>query len=97
MLLQLREATPWRSIEIFQYLILHGANVHLCAKAEGVGGYSVLHATAWEGNIKAAQILIDEGVDVDLRNVDGVTPLKIAKIRNNAEFVEYLISLGATA
>lgn len=91
----LHQATPVRSIKIFRYLIGKGANIHFCSKAEGTEGYSILHATAWEGNQEAAKILIDLGVNVNVRNADGVTPLIIAKRRKHESLITFLLGSGA--
>lgn len=93
----LHQATTKKALPVFRYLLKNKANPTLCSNAEEVGGYTVLHAAAWEGNVEAARILVGLGVSVDEQQSDGTTPLQIAKQRRNNEFIEFLTSKGAIA
>lgn len=91
----LLQATQIGAIEVFKYLIDKGADISLTAMAEGQEGYSVLHAAAWWGNLEAAKILLELGMDKNIRSAYWGTPLKIATERNHIEFANYFLALGA--
>lgn len=91
----LHQATTEQALSVFRYLLSKGADPTLCAYAEDISGYTVLHAVAWEGNIGAAQILIERGANVNQKQSNGTSPLHIAKRRKKSEFVKFLISQGA--
>lgn len=91
----LLQATQIGAIEVFKYLIDKGADISLTAMAEGQEGYSVLHAAAWWGNLEAAKILLELGMDKNIRSAYWGTPLKIATDRNRKEFANYFLALGA--
>ncbi|XP_077299625.1 uncharacterized protein LOC143920574 [Arctopsyche grandis] len=56
---------------------------------------SPMHCAAEGGNVKILQLLVDKGVEIDLPDEFGETPLLIAKRRNNSEAINYLIKVGA--
>ena len=56
---------------------------------------SPIHIAAIEGNIEAVIQHLDDGADVDARDVDGRTPLHIATFNNYKEMAELLIAKGA--
>jgi len=65
-----------KSLEIVQYLISQGADVHACAK--GCFGDTSLHRAAmFNANIEVLQYLIAQGVNVHAKNDDGKTPLDV--------------------
>jgi|GEM_PF-5714173 len=84
---------------IFNYLILHGADVHArslltcfyCMKTS-TNGDSVLHIAAHNGAVKMIPLLVRAGVALDVRSEhDWQTPLHIACGRNRTEFAKALI------
>lgn len=58
-------------------MIKNGAKVN---SKDNIYGWSPLHKAAEAGNEKIAEILLENGADVDARNHLGNTPLYIAAI-----------------
>ncbi|RVU37301.1 hypothetical protein EOE67_10445 [Rheinheimera riviphila] len=54
-----------------------------------------LHYEVWQGNWANAVDLIDQGADVNEKNLDGRTPLELAKMRGDNLIIEMLTSKGA--
>lgn len=54
-----------------------------------------LHTAARTGNLKVAQILIENGADIDAKDDYGVTPLDLSIDEGHKEFAKYLIDKGA--
>jgi ankyrin repeat protein len=46
-------------------------------------GVTPLHLAAYKGYAEIAKILLEWGADPNIRDDDGLTPLEIAKIRND--------------
>ncbi len=77
--------------DLIQHLIKMGADVN--AKFyPGVGDYTVLHTAL--GNVKITKLLIDNGADVNAKNLMG-TPLQRAISNKNVEIAELLVESGA--
>jgi ankyrin repeat protein len=73
-----------------ELLILRGGNVN----AE-VGGYTVLMAAAYAGDLEAATWLVEHGADVNARSEAGCTALNGAAVSGNAALVKLLLDHGA--
>jgi ankyrin repeat protein len=58
-------------------------------------GDSCLHIAALRGDLKAVMLLVDSGVDVNLRGDLGNTPLHYAQKNSQDEVVKFLIRRGA--
>jgi ankyrin repeat protein len=58
-------------------------------------GDTSLHLAAQEGNINKVQILLDQGVSINIADKNGNTPLHIAACNNDIEIAEVLITKGA--
>ncbi|GAA6016248.1 hypothetical protein JCM10207_000444 [Rhodosporidiobolus poonsookiae] len=56
-------------------------------------GMTPLHSAAMKGEVEAAQILIDNGADLDAADVDGNTPLHYASSYGKLSVVKLLIDL----
>ena len=79
-------------VEVLQYLISQGADVH----ATDCSCYTPLHEAAWyNSNLAVIQYLIAQGADVNAQCGYGDTPLHKAAERNTLEIIQYLISQGA--
>ena len=57
--------------------------------------HSVLHYACVIGNIKAIQVLIENGANINIQNIKGRTPLFIARQMQQYEVEKLLLSLGA--
>ena len=67
-----------------------GANVNAMR-----GGGTPLHLAASWGHKEVAELLIDNGADVNAKDIDGWTPLRKAAWHGRKEIVELLIANGA--
>jgi ankyrin repeat protein len=75
-------------------LILSRANVD--ADALDNDGSTPLHLAASEAEeLSGAQLLLDHGVNIDLRNKKGQTALHLASQRDRLDFMELLLNRGA--
>ena len=67
-----------------------GANVNAIDNE----GWSVLHVAVFSGHIPVGVLLLDHGARINY-SVDGITPLHIAVLRQNIDFVELLLEYDA--
>ena len=58
-------------------------------------GYTPLYWAAAKGHLETAQLLADNGADVNRRNRDGATPLHAAATHGHRDVVDYLLAHGA--
>jgi len=68
--------------EIVELLLTFGANV-------------TIHLAAFAGDLEQTKSLIDQGVDINLRDDRGYTPLHYAAMAGNTQVAELLIAEGA--
>jgi ankyrin repeat protein len=59
------------------------------------GGFTALMFAAREGDLESARIMLDAGVDVNLGDVDNVTPLVAAIMNKQYTLAKFLIDRGA--
>jgi len=62
-------------------------------RSEGL--FEILEDVVYQGDTEALKALVDAGMDVNLQNRYGWTPLHIAIRRNHRDMVEYLLDNGA--
>ena len=79
-------------IEIVQFLLESGADVHPEKAPEGV---LTIHFAAMGGNEKIVKLLIASKSDVNLADDYGITVLHFATLWGNKKVVELLIAKGA--
>ncbi|GIU32548.1 ankyrin repeat domain-containing protein [Shewanella sp. MBTL60-007] len=60
------------------------------------GDLDSLHYAAWSGNWERVNGLLREGADVNQTNKKGKTALDLARMRNDQQVIDLLISKGAT-
>lgn len=86
-----RNQAPWEialsdSPSVALYLIAQGANLD-----PGSGRLRwALEWAAIRGNLEAARRLVEAGASVQLKNVDGLTPIQLANNNNQNEVEQYL-------
>jgi len=91
-LLTVQHAVCNPDVEILQYLVSRGANVH----ARDEWRATALHSAAWySSNVEILEYLISQGLDVNARDIEGLTPLHDAARNADVEIVKYLVSQGA--
>ncbi|XP_052239502.1 E3 ubiquitin-protein ligase mind-bomb-like isoform X1 [Dreissena polymorpha] len=102
----MHEVDGWTPFHAF---VLRGARkmVKLCLKAgvdvnltmgspDGVpGGCSALHLAAHRGDVSIIDVLISNGVDLNVRDKNGKTPVMYASLANNSLAVRKLQRAGA--
>ncbi|CAL4065137.1 unnamed protein product, partial [Meganyctiphanes norvegica] len=59
------------------------------------GSHNPLHQAAYWGRLETAQMLLEEGADVNVRNNEGRTPLHWAAMRGHVDMVKLLLDNGA--
>ena len=88
----LGKAAKDRHLEIVQFLLESGADVHPEKAPEGV---LPIHFAAMGGNEKIVKLLIASKSDINLADDDGTTVLHFATLWGNKKVVELLIAKGA--
>ena len=88
----LGKAAKDRHLEIVQFLLESGADVHPEKAPEG---FLPIHFAAMGGNEKIVKLLIASKSDVNLADDDGNTVLHFATLWGNKKVVELLIAKGA--
>ena len=58
-------------------------------------GDNALHCVCVWGDLNAAKLLVENGINIEQKGEGGFTPLKVASDFGHNEIVEYLISKGA--
>ena len=58
-------------------------------------GDNALHCVCVWGDLSAAKLLVESGINIEQEGEGGFTPLKVASDFGHKEIVEYLISKGA--
>jgi ankyrin repeat protein len=76
-------------VDVLEFLASHGADVHALTVGNGD---NMVHFAALAGNAEAVKWLIDKGVDCDVVNNDGVTPLHRAASAGHAGLVRALFT-----
>jgi uncharacterized protein len=82
--------------------MLHAAGASINARQRYLGkedAFSTpIHRAVWRENTElTAYLLAQEGIQLDLPNVDGYTPLMIAVEKGSGEIVDMLLAAGADA
>ncbi|CAL5330573.1 unnamed protein product [Camellia sinensis] len=78
--------------ELVQILLAAGADP---SAQDAQHGRTVLHTAAMANDVKLVQIILDAGVDVNIRNVNNTIPLHVALARGAKLCVGLLLSAGA--
>lgn len=104
-------ARPNPQVELIKLLAAEGADVHLVAQRHFLqrsrGGSALHYAVRGGGNRQVIQALLDLGLDINVKDEDGLTALDYAMGRGYVPFLQmaqppnkpladYLRSLGAT-
>ncbi|MDP6307286.1 MAG: ankyrin repeat domain-containing protein, partial [Verrucomicrobiota bacterium] len=90
--LNLYEAAESGDIEAVKQHLADGTDIEL--KCTGCGSTALGHAAKY-GHNEIAELLIENGADVDAKDEDGSTPLHLAALMGYKEIAELLIAKGA--
>ncbi|MES2677896.1 MAG: ankyrin repeat domain-containing protein [Pseudomonadota bacterium] len=64
---------------------------------KNIGGATALHIAARNGNVQIAEILIENGANVNVADNEGWTPLMRAALNKNSELIKIFLNAGANA
>lgn len=88
----LRLAMWYGQLEMIKLMVLNGCNVN---KQGSEDGWSVLHHAAQFGYEPLTKFLLDNKAEVELRDKDGLTPLRWAIMHSNLSTAKLLLDSGA--
>lgn len=96
MLLSLKDTEINELQKKYYYLINYDSNdpINPLSYVDS-NGDSLLHIAAQHGDLQTIKILLNAGVDVNIKGDMGCTALHYAKMENNEEVVRLLIAYGA--
>jgi len=86
---ELLEGTPESVALVLEY------DKNPSSKLSSLRGPSALHVAAEVGDTESAQLLLNAGVDINIKDDDGNTPLHLASLENEKEMVKFLLKKGA--
>lgn len=87
----LTDAALQRQVKIAQFLLARGADPHTV----GLLGHTALHMAAVAGDGDIVELLVDQGVAVNVRDEHGWTPLRMAAESRHMDVVGMLLDAGA--
>lgn len=67
----------------------------MCLLSDYRYGWTALHYASTEGKLKVAKILVDAGMDINVRDQDGTTATFRAQINGHEEVVKYMCQHGS--
>ena len=83
---------PDTAIEKIKFLIQEGADPN-CASKET--GETILHKVAANWGTDLADLICEKGINIDVRDSYGRTPLHVAASSNNSDMVQWLLGCQA--
>jgi ankyrin repeat protein len=86
----LHSAITKGSLEITKYLIESGANIH---KLDVLHGWGSIHFAVFGGHNEIIDLLVEKGIDINQRALDGHTPLDLAQTSFDLAHTPMSISL----
>ncbi|KAM7422922.1 hypothetical protein PAMA_010792 [Pampus argenteus] len=92
MINETRASTERRMLGDIQELLTRGEEVN----QQDSQGATLLHITAANGYVQAAELLLEQGARMDLRDTDGWQPLHAAACWGQMHVAELLVSHGAS-
>ena len=90
----LHEAVTMKNADRVEALLQQGADINELGRS-WYGYGSPLHLAVRDGHQEIAQLLIDSGADVDVRDHNDYTPLHNAAWNGNLDMVKFLVDAGA--
>ncbi len=91
----LSTAAMFGHYDVAETLVKAGADLN--AMVNESSGNRPLHDAVIGNKLKIVQLLVEHGAAVNMRNISGVTPLGLAKARNqNPDIIKYLENHGGT-
>ena len=77
---------------VIEQFVENGADINATSETTGEG---IMHEVAANWDKEVAVFLLKRGVDIDLKDKDGRTPLHVAASTNHSEMIEWLVEQGA--
>ncbi|KAL8698451.1 MAG: hypothetical protein Q9201_006562 [Fulgogasparrea decipioides] len=83
--------------DALEHLLQHTRDINELAYGDDwrFGGHSALHLAAWNNQMKAAEILLQNGADIECRATRGMTPLHVAIEYESVTVAQALVEKGA--
>ncbi|MEW8505745.1 MAG: ankyrin repeat domain-containing protein [Candidatus Thiodiazotropha sp.] len=93
----LHNASKLGQAEFVKYLLENGADTDLVNDSEEdwLKGMNALHYAAYNASLNVLKLLLDSGMNVDVRTGQGMTPLMYAAMMDNEYIVGELLKRGA--
>jgi ankyrin repeat protein len=88
----IRTAIKYGYVDMIKLLMSYGANINVVFDAEICTG---VHIAVLKNNTELLKVLVEYGVDINQKNVDGSTPLYYAAKYSYISCAKYLIQQGA--
>lgn len=88
---ELFTAVRWGTLQELKSLVAQGKNIHGVLMAPGSEGWTLLHEACHVGKLDVIEYLLLQGLDVNVRDNYGETPL----MRAGSSTIQYLLSKGA--
>ncbi|MEW8505744.1 MAG: WG repeat-containing protein [Candidatus Thiodiazotropha sp.] len=94
----LHNASKLGQAEFVKYLLENGADTDLVNDSEEdwLKGMNALHYAAYNASLNVLKLLLDSGMNVDVRTGQGMTPLMYAAMMDNEYIVKELLKHGAS-
>jgi ankyrin repeat protein len=82
-------------IDSVRILLRRGADLNAtCSLSSNDGNWNALHVAGIEGRVEAAKVLIEAGIDTNLKSMKGETPLDIAVKNHHRALADLIRSKG---
>ncbi|RUS85021.1 hypothetical protein EGW08_007205 [Elysia chlorotica] len=88
-------AVEARNVAVLKELLAHQAALQTTARKQDTGD-SGLHMACRKKDLDCVKLMVDAGVDLDLKNKDGQTAVHVATWEGDESILRYLYSVGAS-
>jgi len=88
----LMAAAQWKRLDVIEFLLENGASLRSVDEADG---RTALMYACLSGSHRCAELLVEAGADVNVRDRYGMTALMMAAAAGGTEMVRLLVDAGA--